>query len=57
MKKLVEIVIRCSIHKIGYRADVKKIYNSVKLVKDDCGILGKRTGIHRNWLRRKLSRS
>ena len=35
MKKLVEIVIRWSIHKIGYHTDIKKMYNSVKLVEDD----------------------
>ena len=32
MKKLVETVIRWSIHKIGYHTDSKKIYNSVKLI-------------------------
>ena len=35
MNKLVEIVIRWSIHKIGYHTDIKKMYNSVKLVEDD----------------------
>ena len=35
MKKLVEIVIRWSIHKIGYHTDIKKMYNSLKLVEDD----------------------
>ena len=35
MNKLVEIVIRWSIHKIGYHADIKKMYNSVTLVEDD----------------------
>ena len=35
MNKLVEIVICWSIHKIGYRTDIKKRYNSVKLVQDD----------------------
>ena len=35
MKKLVEIVIHWSIHKIGYHADVKKMYNSFKLLGND----------------------
>ena len=35
MNKLVQIVIRWSIHKTGRHADIKKMYNSVKLVEDD----------------------
>ena len=35
MNKLVEIVTSWSIHKIGFNADPKKMYNSVKLVEDD----------------------
>ena len=35
LNKLVEIVISWSIHKIGYHTDIKKMYNSVKLVEDD----------------------
>ena len=35
MNKLVEIVIRWSLHKIGFDTDIKKMYNSVKLVEDD----------------------
>ena len=39
MNKLVEIVIRWTIHKIGFHTDIKKMYNSVKLVKDDWCLL------------------
>ena len=35
MNKLVEIVICWSMHKIGYHTNMKKMYNSVKLVEDD----------------------
>ena len=35
MNKLVEIVIRWSMHKIGYHTDIKKMNDSVKLVEDD----------------------
>ena len=35
INKLVEIVIRWPIHKIGFDTDIKKMYNSVKLVEDD----------------------
>ena len=35
MNKLVEIVILWSMHKIGHHTDIKKMYNSVKLVEDD----------------------
>ena len=35
MNKLVEIVIRWSMHKIGCHTDIKKMYYSVKLAEDD----------------------
>ena len=35
LNNLVEIVIRWSIHKIGFHTDIKNMYNSVKLIEDD----------------------
>ena len=34
MNKLIQIVICWPIHKTGFHTDIKKIYNSVKLVED-----------------------
>ena len=36
MNKFAEIVIHWSIHKIGFHSNIKKMYNSVNLVEDDC---------------------
>ena len=59
MNKLVEIVIRWSIHKIGYHTDIKKMYNSVKLLDDNWCLLWyiwQKDLDTRNSPRKKLSR-
>ena len=59
MNKLVEIVICWSMHKIGYHTNMKKMYNSVKLVEDDWCLqeyIWQKDCIKGNYVGRKLSK-